>query len=128
MDDLLYTEYRLSHSLDITYTSPTADICEQVKEDYMDLLTNKTEYAKSLNSFIGLELEKKCTSSQVIENSCHYMREGKLMLILLLNQIIIRLKQLILNEIEKLLDLDVVYWILHLINYTMPLEILQMLV
>ncbi len=67
MDDLLYTEYRLSHSLDITYTSPTADICEQVKEDYMDLLTNKTEYAKSLNSFIGLELEKKCTSSQVIE-------------------------------------------------------------
>jgi len=66
MDDLLYTQNYFDHNIPITYTSPTNDICQQVKEDYYTYLNNKSEYAKALNSSLKGE-EKISTPSQFID-------------------------------------------------------------
>src|SRR5574344_170784 len=66
MDDLLYTQNHFDHNIPITYTSPTNDICQQVKEDYYKYLNNKSEYAEALNSVFKGE-EKISTPSQFID-------------------------------------------------------------
>ncbi|MBP7984170.1 MAG: TlpA family protein disulfide reductase [Bacteroidaceae bacterium] len=66
IDDLLYTQYGFDHKFPIIYTSPTADICQQVKEEYYTNMNDKSEYTKALNSLYK-GLEKIHTPSQIID-------------------------------------------------------------
>lgn len=63
MDDLLYTQYRLNHNIPVVYTSPTADICKQVKDDFY---AYGSEYLQTMNQLYQPEAMK-YTPSQVIE-------------------------------------------------------------
>lgn len=63
MDDLLYTKYGLNHDINVVYTSPTADICKQVKDDFY---TYGSEYLQTMNQLF-LPNAIKYTPSQVIK-------------------------------------------------------------